>query len=154
MRSHALWRVGFFLLASGISFSSVRSIPVSLPAAPPDPQVWVAPARNSEFAAIGHLASLETCAGARPPQALATPNPLLDWSGFSSKIITVSFIVGVDGRVHSPLILEGSGAPEDQAVLEAVSSWRYRPATCNGVAMESEGKIAFEVAKHNLHRLE
>jgi len=28
-------------------------------------------------------------------------------------------------------------------VLDTVLSWRYRPATCNGVPTEAEGKIAF-----------
>jgi TonB family protein len=57
--------------------------------------------------------------------------------------VTVSFIVGTDGRIHSPLILESAGPSEDNVVLRAVSGWRYRPATCNGVPTEAEGKIEF-----------
>lgn len=107
-----------------------------------DSRLQIGGVHNSDFAAIRSSASLQSCASTRAPQPLATPNPLLDW-GREDSPITVSFIVGVDGRVHSPLILESSGAPEDRAVLEAVSSWRYRPATCNGVPTESEAKIAF-----------
>jgi hypothetical protein len=69
-------------------------------------------------------------------------DPLLDPSGLSTKV-TVSFIIGIDGRVHSPLILDGLGPSEDRIVLDAVRTWRYRPATCNGVPTEAEGKIAF-----------
>ena len=83
-----------------------------------------------------------SCEAAQPPEALATPNPLLDTPGLSSAV-TVSFIIGVDGRVHSPLILEGLGPAEDRIVLDTVRSWRFRPATCNGVPTEAEGKIAF-----------
>jgi Gram-negative bacterial TonB protein C-terminal len=105
-------------------------------------QLWITPKHNSEFGAISRTASRENCAAVRAPQALATPDPLLDWRAMNS-IIKVSFIVGIDGRVHSPLILIGSDDSEDRIVLAAMKSWRYRPATCNGVPMEAEGKIAF-----------
>jgi TonB family protein len=73
---------------------------------------------------------------------LATPSPLLDNPKMNAKI-KVSFIIGTDGRVHSPFILESAGPQDDQVVLEAVRSWRYRPATCNGVPTESEARIGF-----------
>jgi TonB family protein len=82
------------------------------------------------------------CEPVEPPTALATPDPLLDRPVPAAKV-TVSFIVGIDGRVHSPLILESLGPAEDRIVLDAVRNWRYRPATCNGVPTEAEGKIAF-----------
>jgi TonB family protein len=56
--------------------------------------------------------------------------------------VKVSFIIGTDGRVHSPLILESAGAG-DRTVLRTVRTWKYRPATCNGVPTETEGKIEF-----------
>jgi TonB family protein len=57
--------------------------------------------------------------------------------------VSVSFIIGTDGRVHSPLILESAGPTEDRAILDTVRSWRYRPAMCNGAATETEAKIEF-----------
>ena len=104
-------------------------------------RVWAAPKREIEFAAIGHT-SRSSCEATRPPEALATPSPLLDNPKMNAKI-KVSFIIGTDGRVHSPLILESAGPQDDQVVLEAVRSWRYRPATCNGVPTESEARIGF-----------
>jgi len=99
--------------------------------------------RNSNFSTMARNAARNGgCEAVRPPEALATPNPLLDTPGLSSAV-TVSFIIGIDGRVHSPLILEGLGPAEDRIVLDAVRSWRFRPATCNGVPTEAEGKIAF-----------
>jgi TonB family protein len=73
---------------------------------------------------------------------LTTPDPLLMPVGLGQKV-KVSFIVGADGRVHSPLILESAGVAGDRNVLRTVRMWRYRPATCNGVPTEAEGKIEF-----------
>jgi TonB family protein len=78
----------------------------------------------------------------QPPQALATPDPLLNENELNSKA-SVSFIVGTDGRVHSALILESAGANEDRTILDAVRFWRYRPALCNGVPTEAEAKVEF-----------
>lgn len=102
---------------------------------------WATPKREIEFAAIGHT-SKSSCEATRPPEALATPSPLLGTPKESAKV-KVSFIIGTDGRVHSPFILESAGAADDQVVLDAVRTWRYRPAMCNGVPTESEARIGF-----------
>lgn len=104
-------------------------------------RVWGQPKRETEFAAIGHT-TRNACEATRPPEALATPSPLLDSPKKNSKI-KVSFIIGTDGRVHSPFILESTGTSDDQVVLDAVRTWRYRPATCNGVPTEAEARIGF-----------
>jgi TonB family protein len=104
-------------------------------------RVWTSPRRETEFAAIGHT-SRKNCEATRPPEALATPSPLLDSPNTKAKI-KVSFIIGTDGRVHSPFILESAGQSDDQVVLDTVRSWRYRPGTCNGVPTETEAKIGF-----------
>jgi TonB family protein len=103
-------------------------------------QIWPPPLRDSKFAAMLHANT--SCEASEPPEPLATPNPLLDIAEPSAKV-SVSFIIGTDGRVHSPLILESAGATEDRTILDTVRSWRYRPAMCNGAATETEGKIEF-----------
>ena len=103
--------------------------------------IWTSPSRETEFAAIGHT-SRNACRANEPPEALATPSPLLDSSVANAKV-KVSFIIGTDGRVHSPFILQSAGQTGDQVVLETVRSWRYRPATCNGVPTEAEARIGF-----------
>ncbi len=105
-------------------------------------RIWISAPRQSRFATIEHSAARASCEISEPPEALATPDPLLEVPDAKSKV-TVSFIVGTDGRVHSPLILESAGAPQDRTVLNAVRSWRYRPAKCNGVPIEAEGNIQF-----------
>jgi TonB family protein len=105
-------------------------------------QLWKVPVRASEFSDIPHTSARSRCEDTQAPQALATPNPLLLPLGAAQKV-KVSFIIGADGRVHSPLILQSAGPVGDRNVLRTVRTWRYRPATCNGVPMETEGKIEF-----------
>ncbi len=96
--------------------------------------------RAAQFVEVAHV-SRPSC-DVRPPQALATPDPLFAPAAKNQKV-TVSFIIGTDGRVHSPLILQSAGLAGDRHVLQTVRTWRYRPATCNGVPTEIEGKIEF-----------
>ena len=103
--------------------------------------MWTATKREAEFAAVAH-ASRRSCEATKPPEALATPGPLLEQRNRAAKV-KVSFIIGTDGRVHSPFILESAGVSADRIVLETVRWWRYRPATCNGVPTESEARIGF-----------
>ena len=127
---------------ASISSSSLRVSDGDPSLAIHEHQIWASAVHDSQFAAVPHTTARTSCAAAQPPQALATPNPLLDQPDANTKI-TVSFIIGADGRVHSPLILESAGPSEDRTVLDAVRSWRYRPAMCNGVPTEAEGKIEF-----------
>jgi TonB family protein len=88
-------------------------------------------------------ASASPCESLAVPEALATPSPL--FNGTDEVRVTLSFIVGTDGQVHSPLILEGINDEVDREVLEVVRSWRYRPALCNGAPTETEAKIEFSI---------
>ena len=105
-------------------------------------QLWTTPARASQFSDIPHVSARSRCEDSQPPEALTTPDPLLVPAAKGIKV-KVSFIVGADGRVHSPLILESAGPAGDRNILQTVRAWRYRPATCNGVPTEAEGKIEF-----------
>lgn len=101
-------------------------------------------ARSSQFEDIQHVSRERACEQVELPVALATPDPL-SLSGGRAKRVRVSFIIGTDGRVHSPLILESAGPRGDRRVIDTVRTWRYRPATCNGIPTETEGKIEFSV---------
>ena len=98
--------------------------------------------RAAQFVDVRHISSRPSCGDVQAPEALTTPDPLFTTSAFGHKV-KVSFIIGIDGRVHSPLILESGGLAGDRRVLQTVRSWRYRPATCNGVPTETEGKVEF-----------
>lgn len=98
--------------------------------------------RAAQYADVPHISSRPACEDVQPPQALTTPDPLFTTT-VNGRRVKVSFIIGTDGRVHSPLILESAGLAGDRRVLQTVRTWRYRPATCNGVPTETEGKIEF-----------
>jgi len=104
-------------------------------------QVWASVTRQANFQALKQAAVATDCENVADPEAIATPNPLIDQP--LQNHITLSFIIGIDGRVHSPLILQNSDDSQDATLLSIVSHWRYRPATCNGVPMESEGRVEF-----------
>jgi TonB family protein len=105
-------------------------------------KVFKTPTRASEFSDVPHVSARPRCEDTQPPEALTTPDPLLVPTEAGLKV-KVSFIIGADGRVHSPLILQSAGPAGDRNVLQTVRGWRYRPATCNGVPTEAEGKIEF-----------
>jgi TonB family protein len=135
------------LLIVAIPAASTASVPIPSPRSRQavlverERQVWKTPKRAAEFSDIPHVSARSRCEDTQPPQALTTPDPLLVPSGAGK--VKVSFIVGSDGRVHSPLILQSAGPVGDRNVLRTVRTWRYRPATCNGVPTEAEGKIEF-----------
>ncbi|MEP6644440.1 MAG: energy transducer TonB [Acidobacteriaceae bacterium] len=102
---------------------------------------------NLELRLISHttlrrVLMSDNCEIAHDPEALATPNPLWDGPDPSPKV-TVSFIVGREGGVESPLILESSAEGKGRNILDTLRRWRYRPAMCNGVAVESEAEVQF-----------
>jgi TonB family protein len=127
-------------LATADASARIPAGPVSLAAR--EHQLWNSAIHDSEFATMAHSASRTSCGAAQPPEALATPDPLLEQAEMHSKV-SVSFIIGTDGRVHSPLILESAGPSEDRTVLNAVRFWRYRPARCNGIPTDAEAKVEF-----------
>ncbi len=98
--------------------------------------------RAAEYSDLPHVSMRSRCEDTRPPQALTTPDPFLI-PGDAGTRVKVSFIIGADGRVRAPLILQSGGPAGDRNVLQTVRAWRYRPATCNGVPTEAEGKIEF-----------
>jgi TonB family protein len=98
--------------------------------------------RSFQSVDVRRISSRPSCEDVQPPEALTTPDPLYTPAARGQKV-KVSFIIGTDGRVHSPLILESAGLAGDRHILQTVRTWRYRPATCNGVPTETEGKIEF-----------
>lgn len=131
-----------------LSMISVVALAVSTPAPRPrsatleQREVSRTLARASQFVDVLHISSRPACEDVQPPEALTTPDPLFTTAAHGQRV-KVSFIIGTDGRVHSPLILESAGLAGDRHVLQTVRTWRYRPATCNGVPTEIEGKIEF-----------
>jgi len=143
MRLHILPAVAAVAISVGTLVASTPSVrQPSTTFEERERQVSKALTRASQFVDVYHISSAPVCEDVQPPEALATPDPILTPAA-SGKRVKVSFIIGTDGRVHSPLILESAGLAGDRHVLQTVRTWRYRPATCNGVPTETEGKIEF-----------
>src|ERR1700733_4574309 len=71
--------------------------------------------RASQFVDVPHLSLLPGCEDIQQPEALTTPDPLFPPAARGQKV-KVSFIIGADGRVHSPLILQSAGMAGDRRV--------------------------------------
>ena len=138
-----IWPAILLMLLPALSggSASVKSA-LSVSAEQRERQVWRTLRRAAKYIDVPHISSRPACAAVEPPEALTTPDPLFTTAANGRKV-RVSFIIGTDGRVHSPLILESAGVAGDRRVLQTVRTWRYRPATCNGVPTETEGKVEF-----------
>ena len=81
------------------------------------------------------------CESTQAPEALATPHGSLAAIPDNMRIV-VNFIVGTDGQVYSPFVLDGAGSASLQRKLvQEVRRWHYRPAMCNGVPTDAEVKV-------------
>lgn len=143
-KTASLCFLGLFLTTTaGMSGTRNSNLSNSLPPlAAREQNLRRAPAHMSEFAPIYASAVSTTCASTRLPEALLTPDPVMQDFGRKRRI-RVSFIVGADGRVHSAFILDSGGRNQDRTILGAVGHWRYRPALCNGVPTPMEARISF-----------
>lgn len=142
--------IGRVWLAAQLSLMPLAALAMGTPAARPqsatlglrESKVSKPLARASQFVDMPHVSLQPACEDVHPPEPLTTPDPLFAPATHGRRV-KVSFIIGIDGRVHAPLILESAGAAGDRHVLQTVRMWRYRPATCNGAPTETEGKIEF-----------
>jgi len=79
------------------------------------------------------------CERMTDPVPTNTPAPLLNHEGS----VVVSFIIGYDGQVYSPLLLVENGHRQDsREIIRIVKTWRYHPARCNGVPANAEATVA------------
>jgi TonB family protein len=141
---HRIWPAILLVLSMPVAFAAGTPAPDvrATPFQEHEPKMAPVMRRSPQFSNVAHISSRPSCEDVQPPTALSTSSPLFAASS-SGRKVKVSFIIGTDGRVHSPLILESSGLVGDWHVLQAVRTWRYRPATCNGVPTETEAKIEF-----------
>jgi TonB family protein len=144
-RSQSLWPLLFVLAFNSVALfglTSTDAYPRLSASEDHERAILKSVPHSSQFSDVPHAGNPARCEDIHPPEALMTPNPLVMPVRDRSRV-KVSFIIGTDGHVHSPLILESAGPVGDRSVLRAVRLWRFRPATCNGVPTEIEDKIEF-----------
>jgi TonB family protein len=68
-------------------------------------------------------------------------------SGLPRNVVgLVRLSIGADGRVTSATMERGVHPAYNQNLLAAARNWRYKPATINGIPIESETVVSFRVA--------
>jgi protein TonB len=70
-----------------------------------------------------------------PPQLLRKIDPIYPATARSARIggrVTIEAVIGLDGSVEASQIVGSTSPLFDDAALDAVRQWRYRPAMLNG----------------------
>lgn len=87
--------------------------------------------------------------GVTVPQAIFSPEPNFSDEARKAKhqgIVQLLVVVGSDGRTHDIQVAQALGMGLDQKAIEAVSQWRFKPATLNGRPVAT--RIMVEVQFH------
>jgi TonB family protein len=73
-----------------------------------------------------------------PPKQLYAPEPRSPESFSGTILVFVSSVIGTDGKPHNLAVTSEPRRAFDDAALEAVRQWRFKPASCGGEPMEAE----------------
>ena len=87
--------------------------------------------------------------GTTIPQPIYSPEPSFSEEARKAKyqgIVVLLVVVGKDGHPYDIQVGQSLGMGLDQKAIEAVSRWRFRPATLNGEPVAT--KIAVQVDFH------
>ncbi len=90
--------------------------------------------------AVGNYRPARECAFMTGPVVVNSPHPVIRRGSYAK----LDFIVGFNGGVSSAYFMRTSLGPVGQKrVLKVLNTWRYHPATCNGVPVDVEGLVLF-----------
>lgn len=87
--------------------------------------------------------------GVTVPELIYSPEPSFSEEARKAKaqgIVLLIVVVGTDGHAHDIHVRQSLGMGLDEKAIEAVSHWRFRPATQNGQAVATQ--IAVQVDFH------
>lgn len=93
---------------------------------------------------------LETGPGHIPPRSLYQPGPLYPHEMALAHLegqVTVEFIIGKNGRVHSPHIVQSTHKEFEAPAVDAIMQWRFTPGQIKGrnVAIRASQVIEFNL---------
>lgn len=88
--------------------------------------------------------------GVTAPEAIYSPEPTFSDEARKSKTqgtVLLMLVVGQDGRTYDIRVMQSMGMGLDEKAMEAVSHWRFRPATLSGkpVATRIEVQVDFHL---------
>jgi len=84
------------------------------------------------------------CAGMTPPKAVKTPNPIYPKSASENRIqgdTTVAMTVLTDGSVTDIRLIGSSARSMDDATLQTLKGWRFKPAMCGTEPVVSDIEV-------------
>lgn len=83
----------------------------------------------------------------RPPTPVYTPRPVPPRIENPKNPVVIRLIVGTDGKPHDLRVVGSVDKAFDNAAMEAVRRWRFKPATCDGepVATRMDVNIKFQI---------
>lgn len=87
--------------------------------------------------------------GVTVPQLIFSPEPSFSDEARKAKaqgIVLLVLVVGKDGRAYDIHVRQSLGMGLDEKAIEAVTVWRFRPATLNGKPVATQ--IAVQVDFH------
>lgn len=82
--------------------------------------------------------------GVTVPQAIYDPEPSFSEEARKSKqqgVVTLLLVVGSDGHPYDIRVRRSLGMGLDEKAVEAVSRWRFKPATYNGQAVATQIEV-------------
>jgi TonB family protein len=80
------------------------------------------------------------------PTVVYYPDPKPPRTSGGRTLVVLNIVVGTDGKPHDLRVSSAPNRDFDEAALEAVRQWIFRPATCDGESVETQ--IAVEVNFH------
>jgi len=66
-----------------------------------------------------------------PLRLLSSPDPVFPKAGITGTVV-LRCVVGIDGRVHEPVVVQSLSPGNDSSALKAVRAWKFLPAERNG----------------------
>ena len=107
----------------------------------PDPLLFTAPSGAIELS----LCSDEM----KPPVAVSMPRavpPFVSRGEADRVTVTLSLVVDTKGKPQNVRVLRPERKNYDDAALDAVRRWRFKPATCAGTPMSTEVNVVVDFA--------
>lgn len=106
------------------------------PAAPPAPSAPVAPVAPAPTVRVPAVADFGNCTKPEYPRS--------SYRNEETGVVTLSFLIGVDGRVIRSKVSKSSGFRElDRAAQMGLGKCKFKPGTVDGKPEESEMQVQY-----------